>query len=245
MNTERKIAIVAGILYIIGTVAGILSVVVTGTVLAAPNSPAQISANANPIILGALLVLTMGLALAMVPVVMYPILKKYNPVLAMGYVVFRGALETVTCLILAICWLAIVMTANTFVQAGAVTDSTFQATSASLLAIGMTSVPLTAIIFSLGALMLYFVLFQARLLPRWISVWGLVAVIPYFAAAFLGVLGLTDSESAISSLMFFPMLIQEMVMAVWLIVKGFNPTAIVSGSAPSHAPRYQLAQNEA
>ena len=102
-GTDRKTAVIVGVLYIIGTVSGILSVIVTGSTLDTPSSPAQINANANQIIYGALLVVTMGLALAMVPVMMYPLLKKQNQVLALGYVMFRGALETVSCLILAIC----------------------------------------------------------------------------------------------------------------------------------------------
>lgn len=241
MNTYRKTAIVIGVLYIVGTVSGILSVAATGTVLAAPTSPGQVYANANQLIYGALLVLTMGLSLAMIPFLMYPILKKYNPVMAVGYVVFRGALETVTCLILAICWLTVVMTVKTSMEAGTAVDSTFQAASTLLLSIGATSVPLGGIVFSLGALMLYSVLFQWRLIPRWISGWGLVAVAPYLAAAFLDVLGLTDSDSAISSIMYFPMLIQEMVMAVWLIVKGFNLAPITSGSVASEGALFQFA----
>lgn len=89
--------------------------------------------------------------------------------------------------------------------------------------------------------MFYFVLFQSRSIPRWLSVWGLVAVVPYFVAGFLNVSGLTDSESAISSLMFSPMLIQEMVMAAWLIVKGFNPAAIADGALQAGGTLFKFA----
>ena len=81
MNTYRMTAIVVGVLYIIGTVSGILSVVLTQPVLDDPDYLVKISANGNQIITGALLVLMMGLALAMVPVVMFPILKKHNETL--------------------------------------------------------------------------------------------------------------------------------------------------------------------
>ena len=244
MNTYRKTAISVGVLYIIGTVSGILSFVATGTVLAAPNSLAQVYANASQLIYGALLVLTMGLALAMIPVLMYPLLKKYNPVLAVGYVVFRGALETVTSFILPICWLTLVMTAKTYMQAVPPADSTFEAASTLLLSIGATSTPLLGIVFSLGALMLYSVLFQSRLIPRWISGWGLVAVVSYLVASLLGMLGLTGAKSAISIILFLPMLLQEMVMAVWLIVKGFNSPAVTC-SESTNMPRSKLAHSAA
>lgn len=245
MSTNRKIAIIVGILYIIGTVAGVLSVVVTGSILDAPVDLAQVSANANQLTLGAMFVLTMGLVLAMVPVVMYPILKNHNQVLAMGYVVFRGAIETVTYLILAISWLSLVTLSQLYVQAGAPVASGFQIAGSSLLSVGETSFTITEIIFPIGALMFYYVLYQSKLIPRWNSGWGLIAGVLYLAEGLLHIFDLVSPSSTIQTAMLFPMLIQEMVMAVWLIVKGFNPSAIPSGSAPVSATQYQLAHNKA
>src|SRR5574337_16231 len=105
MSTYRKTAILVGVLYIIGTVTGVLSVIFTKSVLDAPDYLVKISASGNQIVTGALLMLTMGLALAMVPVVIFPILKKHNETLALGYVVFSGGLETVTYIAVAISWL--------------------------------------------------------------------------------------------------------------------------------------------
>src|SRR5687767_2830999 len=93
MNTNRKIARIVGVLFIIGTAAGVLSAVFTGPMLGAPDYLIEVSANENQIITGVLLVLIMGFALAMVPVMLFPILKKYNEALALGSVVFRGHLR--------------------------------------------------------------------------------------------------------------------------------------------------------
>ena len=68
MDTHRKTAVIVGVLFIIGTVAGILSVVFTSTILDAPDYLVQVAANANSVIIGTLLVLVMGFALAMIPV---------------------------------------------------------------------------------------------------------------------------------------------------------------------------------
>src|SRR5688572_33301493 len=106
-GTSRRTAIIAGVLYIVGTVAGILSLVVTGPILESPDYLTQVSTNPNQILIGALLVLMMGLALAMVPVMIFPVLKRYNEALAVGYVVFRGTLEAVTYLALVIGWLSL------------------------------------------------------------------------------------------------------------------------------------------
>ena len=227
MNTYRKNAIIAGALYIIGTVAGILSLVLSQPVRAAQDALAGVAANANQVIVAALFVLLMGLSLAMVPVVLHPILRRYNEVLALGYVVFRGALETVTYFVTAIVWLLLLALSQLYVQAGAPAASGFQASGALLLKAGELS-SLTGIVFCLGALMFYAVLFQSRLVPRWISVWGLAALILDLAAQFLALFGLLDPVSATASLLFIPIALQEMVLAVWLIVKGFSPAAIAS-----------------
>ena len=74
-GTNRKTAIIVGVLYIIGTVAGVLSVVVTTPILGGSDYLAKVAANANQLTTGALLVLLMGLALAMVSFVIFPVLK--------------------------------------------------------------------------------------------------------------------------------------------------------------------------
>jgi hypothetical protein len=184
-DTNRKTAIIVGVLYIIGTVAGVLSVVFTGPVLGSPDYLIKVSVNENQIIIGALFVLTMGLALAMVPVMMFPIFKKHNEALALGYVVFRGALETVTYIAMAISWLLLIILSQEYVAAGAPDASYFQTLGASLLQ-GHDSInTILIIVFSLGALMLYYLFYRSNLIPRWISGWGFIAILLHFATGFL------------------------------------------------------------
>ena len=61
--------------------------------------------------------------------------------------------------------------------------------------------------------------------------WGLAALIPYLAAEFLALFALLDPLSATASLLHIPLAVQEMVLAVWLIVKGFSPSALAAGAA--------------
>jgi Domain of unknown function (DUF4386) len=91
--------------------------------------------------------------------------------------------------------------------------------------------PILGIVFSLGALMLYYVFYQSKLIPRWISGWGVFAILLHLATCFLILFRLQSAFSTANLAMNFPIFLQEMVMAVWLIVKGFNPAAIASGSA--------------
>ena len=221
----KKTARIVGALFIIGTVAGILSVVITGSILDDPKYLIKVSANENQIIIGALLVLIMGFALAMVPVMLFPIFKKYNEALALGAVVFRGALETVTYIAIVICWLLLITLSLEYVKAGAPDASYFQTLGTLILEAANWFGYILSIVFSIGALMIYYLFYQTKLIPRWLAIWGLIGAIFYLAQPLLALFG---SEL---DLLFAPLAVQEMVLAVWLIVKGFNSSVIASGSA--------------
>ena len=217
MNADRKAAVWIGVLYITGTVGLVLSAVVTASVLDGPAYLAQVAAQPNQVAIGALLVLLAGFALAMVPVVFWPVGKRYNERLAMGYVVFRGGLETVLYVVGALGWLLLIALST---QPDAAPLAGFVRTVETVVWDQLLAIP-----FALGALMFSLLLYQSRLVPRWLSTWGLVGAALYIVAPLGGMFG--------HSVGFFmgPLALQEMVMAVWLIAKGFNPTAIPAESA--------------
>ena len=217
MNTYRKTAIIVGILFIIGTAAGVLSIVFTGSILDSPDYLIEVAANENQIIIGTLFILIMGFALAMVPVMLFPIFKKYNEALALGAVVFRGALEAVFYIVLVINMLLLLTLSQEYVKAEATDAFYFQTFGTFLLKADIWLANMLSIVFSIGALMIYYLFYQSKLIPRWLSVWGLIGAVLYLAAPLLSMFG---SELGILML---PLALQEMVLAVWLIVKGFNP----------------------
>ncbi len=233
METNKNNARIIGLLYIIGTISGILSVIFTAPTRSAQDSLVSVSASETPIILGALCVLTMGLALAMVPVMAFPILRKHNETLAVGYVIFRGGLETFASMATVVSWLLVLPLSRVY-QAGTPDASHFR-TLGNLLLEATQFSWVGTIVFILGALMFYYVLYRSSLVPRWLSGWGLIAAVPYLATGLLGMFGLVSatmsSTSTIYSLMVLPLAVQEMVLAVWLIVKGFNPAPAASMAA--------------
>jgi hypothetical protein len=78
--------------------------------------------------------------------------------------------------------------------------------------------------------MYYYIFYQSKLVPRWLSVWGLVGVTLGIVNGLYDMFGGTPNET-ISMLLDLPIFVQEMVLAVWLIVRGFNSSAIASLSA--------------
>ncbi|MBI3170678.1 MAG: DUF4386 domain-containing protein [Chloroflexi bacterium] len=222
MNNDRRTAIHVGVLYIIGTVAGVLSIVFLGNTLSGSNYLIKVSENQNQIVTASLLVLTMGFSLAMMSVVLFPILKKQNEALALGIVLFRGALEAVMYIVAVICWLLLLTVSREYVQAGNPDTSHFQTLGAVLLKASGQIGSILNIVFSLGALMIYYLFHQSRLIPSWMAVWGLVGAVLYLAS------GLSAMFSVDIGLLMAPLALQEMVMAVWLIVKGFNPPEVLT-----------------
>lgn len=165
----------------------------------------------------------MGLALAMVPVMVFPILKKHNEALAAGYLVFRGGLETITTIAIVICWMFLVLLGHQYI-AGAPNASYFQVLGNLTLKASDSIGIISQFVFPLGALMFYWVLYQARLIPKWLSGWGIFSVIVVLVLAVLRFFDIVTFKDVFDSSIFF----QEMVMAVWLIVKGFNQSPTVS-----------------
>ena len=225
MSAERKAAVWIGVLYIIGTVGLVLSMIVTGPVFAGPAVLAQVAAQPNQVAIGAVLVLVAGVSLAMVPVVFWPIGKRYNEALAMGCVVFRGGQEMVVYIATALGWLVLIALSA---EPDAGPPAGFVRTAEAVAWDQLVAIP-----FAVGALMFYTLLYRARLVPRWLSTWGLVGAVLYFAPPLGSMFGLS-----LGSLM-APLAVQEMVMAAWLIAKGFNHAEIAAdpvGGAPSWQP---------
>ncbi len=79
-------------------------------------------------------------------------------------------------------------------------------------------------------MMIYVLFYQTRLIPRWLSGWGFIGAILYFIAYLEGIFGAQQILSCNADLGFLmaPLAIQEMVFAVWMIAKGFNPSAIAA-----------------
>ena len=230
MRTNKHTAKIVGILFIIGTASGILSLIFSAPIRDAQDALVYISMNENQVKIAALFVLIMGLSLAMPPILMFPVLKKQNEALALGYVVFRGAIETVTSIAIAISWLLLLPLSQVYTQVEAQEATILNALADRLLT--STEIAFVAtIVFCLGALMFYSLLYQSKIIPRFISGWGIIAVVPYLGSALLVAFSIIAPMSTMQAIMQVPLALQEMVLAIWLIVKGFNAPATATLSS--------------
>ena len=240
MDTNRRIAGVAGVLFITATFADVISrVALVQPILSAPVDLTKISANENQVLLGALLLLIGAAAAAGIAIALYPVLRKHNEGLALGSVAFR-LIEGALYIGIVVCVLLLVTLSQESANAGAAASSAYEVPGALLMAARDSLGEVAVLAFGLGALMYYWVFYQSRLVPRWLSAWGLVAIALVMVSGLLVMLRLTEPMSTTQVVLALPIAVQEMVMAVWLIAKGFNPSAIAAESA-GETSRWQTA----
>ena len=229
MNSNKKTARIVGVLFIIATVFSILGGVFIVPSLDDPDYLIKVSANENQVLVGVLFELIAAGAVAGTGITLFPIFRKHNEALALGYAGGR-IIEAVTIIVAALGALLLLTLSREYV-AGAPDASIFQTLGTLLVAVRDWNNLLGPIfVLSVNALMLNSVFYQSRLIPRWLSVWGLIGATLVLAAGLLRLFGL-DPFSPISILLTLPIALFEMVLAVRLIVKGFNSSAIASESA--------------
>ena len=225
---NRKTARIAGVLFIIATFANILS-----TPFLAPintlNYLTEFSANQNQALIGALLVFIGAIASVSIAISLYPTLKKSNQTLALGAVSFR-LIEAVLYIVGIVMIILLLTLSQEFVLAVAPSSSYFQTSGAVLLSgyhwASFVGGPLA---FCLGAIMYYIVFYKTKLVPRWLSIYGLVGATLCILSSLLVMFNVIGAFSNVQLVLNLPFIaVQEMVLAVWLIVKGFNSSANTS-----------------
>ena len=228
MNTHRKTAVGVGILFLVGYVGVFLGSAFYAPILDAPDYLGEVYPNKTQVIQGMLIELMNDAAVIGIAVMLFPILKKHGEAMALGLVGFRF-MEAVLLVVSKVSVLSLIDLSQRFVQGGAPDASHFQALGDLALAERYWANQMSTVFFILGALVFYVILYRSRLLPRFISVWGLIAVASLIAANALGVPDPTQGFQP-ATVLYLAIFLSELLVAIWLIVKGFSSSAIASES---------------
>jgi len=228
MSASRKIAIVVGVLFITATAAPIMTAPFLGFLGGGiigepiPDYLVRVSASENQVYIGMFIELIWALAAIGIPVALFPILKKHSEALALGFFSLRF-IEGLSTIVGSIILLTLLTLSQEFVKAGVPDASHFQTIGTLLLAAREWAFMIgSGLVWSLSALILNGMLYQSRLIPRWLSGWGLIGATLSFVTYLLQLLDIS------LDILFLTIALQEMVFAVWLIVKGFNSSAVAS-----------------
>lgn len=219
MTSSRRAAVTAGVLFFVGTAAGVLSIVGPAD---GPNYLREVAANETRVILGAMFQLVTAGAYAGVAIALYRVLRRYSPTSAAGFLGFRiaaGILNMLGALIL----LLVLDLSIRFTGAGAPVASYFETVGALLRSArdGMNHVAMMLALI-VGDAMYYRVLYRARLVPRWLSTSGFVGLALATVASLLVMGRLIEVVTPAYAALMAVLGLQQMALAVWLIAKGFS-----------------------
>jgi hypothetical protein len=217
MDSTRKTAIIVGILFLIATVILIVGGIFSLSIYE-PDYLTTVSENENQVILGALLEIVAAAAVVGIPIAMFPILKKYNEGLALGYVGTR-IFEGLTIFLNTIILLALLSLSNQFVKLSTPNVLYFETTGALLLGVREWGSLLVDLSFPIGAVVFNYLLHKTKLTPKWIAILGLVGGALWLAMTPVRMYGFSPEWM---DFLAAPIAFQEMILAIWLIVKGFN-----------------------
>jgi len=226
----RTNAVVAGVLFIVATAASLLSgpflAPVTGSdyLTSAAAHHAQVAT-------GVLLGFIAALAAPGIAIALYPVLRRFGEGLALGSVGFR-IIEGVFYALGMAALVSLAALSREFVHAGAPGDQHFRTLGQTMLAQYHWLVDAGLLLaFSLGGLMYYLVFYRSRLIPVWLSVWGIAGAVLLMIAGVLVIFGVFGPLSAGQVALAAPIGVQEMVLAVWLIVRGFDRSVLAGRPA--------------
>jgi hypothetical protein len=235
MNTTRKYAILVGVLFIIATAFLFIGEAIYGPVLNSSDFLEIAYPNRITVVIGILVEFACVVAIPLIPVFAYPVLKEHSPALAIGYVGFRF-FEAVLFIVTEISKLSLINVSQGYLSGSGVDASTFQNLGLFIQASNQWIFTMYVVVFTLGGLIFYAALYRSRLVPRFISAWGFLAAVLLLVGMVLVMVELnTGPLGDIWELVFAaPIAVQEMVLALWLIVKGFR-TEAATAPAPLRA----------
>lgn len=227
MNSNRKIAIVAGILIILGMLAGMLSIVPS---VESPDYLTKVSAYQNQVLIGALFQFTLVPIYLGFALLLYPILYKYNKSLALGFVSFR----IIACVfqLVGVILLPLFLSLSQEFLKYTTRDLVYFQTFGDVLKLGRDLANHVGVMLAtgLGNLILFYVFYKTNLIPRWLSSWGIIGNFIAMLASFLILFRLIDVVSSQFIVLTVPLVLQEILLAIWLIARGFNLSVINSNS---------------
>ena len=221
MLSRRNAAIVTGGLFLIATLFGAISLAFSGS-LSSPNYLVEIYHARTQVAFGILVVVIMTIAIVAIPVVLAPIFKVFDERSAIAYIVLRS-LEGVAYLPLIVGRLLLIALSRDYVASESPALESYEVVGGLLHDLEVQASTVSTVFFGLGALVFYSLLWRSRLLPRWLSGWGFAGGLLACAAAVFGLFDIFSANLAVLALLWSPIAINELVLAAWLILKGFRP----------------------
>ncbi len=226
MNSNKKAAKIVGVLFILAAVSAVAGLILYDPILNGPNYLMNGSEHANQVVLGALMELILVVSAVGTATIMFPILRKYNDTIALWHVCFRF-LEAIIITIGVISVLSLLTLSQEFIALGSPDTTSFQTSGIVLHAIhDWTFLLGPNFMLGINTFMYSYIFYKTKLVPRFIPILGMTGATLIFICALFVMFGVFPQLSVWGAILAIPVAANEMILAVWLIVKGFNQTAL-------------------
>ena len=221
MTSTKTVAITVGLLFIIATATFLTGDTLIGNILRSPDYLTSIATSKNQIIGGSLFEFFDGLAIVGIAVLMYPLLKKHGESMALGYVGFRIT-EFAIILVYLISPLLLISVGLAYENAGTLDTANLQFLGDVLQAQRFWALRLIYLFNGVAGLMFAYLLYRAKLIPRALSILGVIGYVVLFLGTIPDMFGLIDVTQGAGMFAVVPGGLFELVLPIWLFVKGFN-----------------------
>lgn len=236
MDSTRRTALVAGVFYLITFAASIPAVFLLAPVL--DNADHIVSSGTDTAVLwGCFLDLVNALACIGTAVALFPVVRRQNEAVALGFVTAR-VMEAAIIVIGVVSLLAVVTLRQDLAGAPGTDPASLVTTGRALVAVrDWTFLLGPSLMPGINALLLGWLLYRSGLVPRVIPVLGLIGAPLLIASAIAALFRGNDPVTVLAAIATVPIFLWELSLGVWLVVRGFKPSPITTGMAePTVAP---------
>ncbi len=232
LDGDRRTATIVGVLFVVATVLYLIGGAIYGPSVGSSDYAESAYPDRVAVRLGVLLEFVCVLAIPLIGMFLFPVLKRWHEGLALAYVGFR-LLEAALLIGIEAELLSLIDVSRNYLGSTGTEASQVRAVGDGVLAGIDGTFILYVLVFDVGALILYSMLYRSRLVPRFLSTWGFVAAMWMLVGTALVLLEAFSGapDALVEAIVVIPLAVNEMVLAGWLIVKGFNSSAVVRGIA--------------
>lgn len=217
MNTYKIAARAFGIFFLIAFLSYGIGGGLVEAIVNVPDFLSNISANKTTIIIGVILMaLIHTIANIGLPVILFPILKPVNKTLSYGYL--SAAITASVILVVGTLFLLLLLPlSDAYVKLGATDTSYFEIIGSVLKKGSYFSYQIGMAIWGFGGLLFCALLYQSKLVPGFVAIWGFIGYIIFISGTIFELFGYT-----IGMMLSVPGGLFEIFLSMWLIIKGFS-----------------------
>jgi hypothetical protein len=229
-NADRQVARLIGIFFILASATAILGLFFYQPILEGPDYLTNGAAHANQVIWGALMELALVVSAIGTAIGLFPVLKPHGERIAMTHLFFRF-LEAIAITVGIVAMLSLVTLSQAYVTSAPSEAASYQVTGSLLHAVYKWTSMLGPLFFlGINTMMYSYLLYKSKLVPRPLAGMGLTGATLVLVYAMLVLFGVSVQAADPWVVLAMPIAFYEMILAGWLIVKGFNPSAVVVSS---------------